>query len=395
MRTGTLAFPPGCEVTYDLEALDILQSLIRVPRAGEGDELEAFYLDFRDRHGTRPTALEAFHAGFDPARTGHGGWLGFVAHQGDLGEAGLAAQRAHPGFLRELERSAMTRSYKMLVLRAMLDEAALPGRIDITRLVERFRRIASRSARFRSDVSADLDSPAAVRALLAKYPLPAWAETDGGRWFEWDGATFATRFTGPDRVRVGLAELASELVEWRLGGYLAAHEDRAFPIPDETRPAEAAEESRGPELWQEYMREEIPPHFGATFSPGNWNSGIVTTGQEMILLVTLKKGSLATGNEYVDRFEDPVTFHWQSQNQTRRDSKHGRIIRGAEPGWRVHLFVRGNKVRNGTAAPFRYCGVLRFIDWEGEQPISVRWRLEEPVPSRFHRLFEIDREAGA
>lgn len=159
--------------------------------------------------------------------------------------------------------------------------------------------------------------------------------------------------------------------------------------------AEAAEESRGPELWQECIREEIPPLFGATFSPGNWNSGIVTTGQEMILLVTLKKGSLATGNEYVDRFEDPVTFHWQSQNQTRRDSKHGRIIRGVEPGWRVHLFVRGNKVRNGTAAPFRYCGVLRFIDSEGERPISVQWCLEEPVPSRFHRLFGIDQKARA
>ena len=31
----------------------------------------------------------------------------------------------------------------------------------------------------------------------------------------------------------------------------------------------------------------------------------------------------------------------------------------------------------------------------GERPISVRWLLEEPVPARFHRLFEIDRDAGA
>ena len=30
--------------------------------------------------------------------------------------------------------------------------------------------------------------------------------------------------------------------------------------------------------------------------------------------------------------------------------------------------------------PFHYCGVPRFIDWEGEQPITVKWELSEAVP---------------
>ncbi|MDP4992296.1 MAG: helicase-related protein, partial [Marivita lacus] len=51
-----IQFPVGCEVTYDLQALDILRSLIRQPR--DGEELAAFYRDFRERHGTRPTASE-------------------------------------------------------------------------------------------------------------------------------------------------------------------------------------------------------------------------------------------------------------------------------------------------------------------------------------------------
>jgi hypothetical protein len=80
-----IQFPVGCEVTYDLQALDILRSLIRQPR--DGEELAAFYRDFRERHGTRPTASEVQHAGFNPGRTGHAGWLGFVADMGDLSEA--------------------------------------------------------------------------------------------------------------------------------------------------------------------------------------------------------------------------------------------------------------------------------------------------------------------
>lgn len=392
VRVGSITFPPGCEVTYELEALDILQSLIRVPRSGDGDELEAFYLDFRERHGTRPTALEVVHAGFDPRRTGYGGWFGFVEHQGDLADSRRDAFQTHGAFLKELERTPMTRSYEMLVLRAMLDEGALPGRVEISRLVERFRRIPARIARYRNGISADLDDPFATRAFLAKYPLPAWAEAGGGRWFTWDGQSFETTFARQETVAGALAELTSEIVDWRLGADLMKVEDRVFPLPDGSEPAEAAEPpgpSFGPDLWHEYMRGEIPSLFGAVFNSGSWNAGIVTTGREMILLVTLKKGSLASGNEYVDRFEDPVTFHWQSQNRTRRNSSHGRIISGAEVGWRVHLFVRGSKLRNGKAAPFRYCGALTFIEWEGDQPISVRWHLQAPVPLQFRRLFEI------
>ncbi len=70
IRRGDLTFPAGCEVTYELEALDLLLRLLR--STGKGDALEAFYEDFRQRHGARPTALEVFHAGFDPRSNGHG-----------------------------------------------------------------------------------------------------------------------------------------------------------------------------------------------------------------------------------------------------------------------------------------------------------------------------------
>lgn len=60
------------------------------------------------------------------------------------------------------------------------------------------------------------------------------------------------------------------------------------------------------------MREEIPRLFGASFNPGNWNSGIVRLDRDLILLTTLNKGALSTGNHYEDHFLGPNRMQWPS-----------------------------------------------------------------------------------
>ncbi len=104
----------------------------------------------------------------------------------------------------------------------------------------------------------------------------------------------------------------------------------------------------------------------------------------------MTKGDLAVGNEYVDHFIDAQTFEWQSQNQTVQSSRHGQIINGSLPGHDVHLFVRPNRLRGAKAAPFTYCGVVAFQKWEGEKPITVTWKLSNPVPDHLRRLFKIE-----
>src|SRR5262249_58740019 len=56
--------PPGCEVTYDLRAVEILRALLRL--RPDHDALQPWYLDFRERHGVRPHAVEAFEEGYAP-----------------------------------------------------------------------------------------------------------------------------------------------------------------------------------------------------------------------------------------------------------------------------------------------------------------------------------------
>ena len=98
--------------------------------------------------------------------------------------------------------------------------------------------------------------------------------------------------------------------------------------------------------------------------------------------MTLDKGGLNKDHRYKDHFLSADRFQWQSQNKTKQESKHGRLIRDHDTeGVEVHLFVRKRKVLDGKGAPFVYCGNVDFESWVGEKPISVKWRLREAVPA--------------
>lgn len=391
---GEINWPEGCEVTYDLKALDLLTGLLR--SSGRGDALEAYYLDFRERTGERPRALDIFHAGFNPRTTGHGSWLEFIDHQGDLSSAEQQVFERHRGLLDTLATTQMTRSYKMLLVRAMQREGAFPGAIDVNQLAERMAQLAARNPSLRRDISADLSNRIELRRMIEKGPIDAWVEgrgASGRRYFTYQDGVFATAFEAAGAQRQSLNDLVEELVDWRLADYLGSDPAQAEvgmtevdATPFEHAPPSA---TQGASLWREYMREEIPGLYGLRFSTGSWNQGFVVQGKQVFLLVTLKKDDLQEAHRYEDRFVGAGRFHWQSQNRTTQASTHGQIISGQLPGYTLHLFVRTDKKRGLKAAPFVYCGEVQFESWEGEKPIAVYGRLAEPVPVRLHRTFQI------
>jgi hypothetical protein len=137
------------------------------------------------------------------------------------------------------------------------------------------------------------------------------------------------------------------------------------------------------------MREEIPPLWGLDFNPSKWQQGFVRHENHMFLLVSLDKQGMAEQHQYEDRFLDRDLFQWVSQNRTKRTSQTGRRIAEHENnGAYVHLFVRDKrKTPAGKAAPFIYCGEVSFVDWSGDQPITVHWRLKEPLPESLAQRF--------
>ncbi len=325
---GTLSLPEGCSVTYDLKVIEVLRNLLR-PRSGS-DELEAQYRDFRMRTGARPTAAEMARMGFDPARNGHGSWFDFVRDMGDPVPAGPLA--THGALVRRVESD-----------RAL----TLPALSALQRLLK----------------------GEAPREGAETWALDPAFRAEGGR------LTLARPSPSGE-----LAAILDELIEWR-------SETLVTPY---TAAAESARKyTPAPVIWREYAREDIPALFGVTFNSGSWNAGIVRLEHDLILLTTLRKGNLSVGGHYEDRFIGPQRFQWQSQTKTRRDSQVGRIINGTEPSYRVQLFVRGGKLREGKAAPFLYCGEPQFVSWEGEQPITVIWELSEPVPGHLQPMLGV------
>ena len=128
-----------------------------------------------------------------------------------------------------------------------------------------------------------------------------------------------------------------------------------------------------------FLREEIPPLFGESFNPGNWNSGHVVLAHQNahVLLVTLNKQGKAEDHRYLDHWIDDHSFHWQTQNSTTPQSKRGReIIEHERFGIALHLFVRDTKLSGGKAAPFVYHGKVRYQSHTGSGPMSVVFEVE-------------------
>ena len=179
LQQGQADLPEGCNITYDLEAMDIIRSLLRTRSAD--DAILAFYDDFRERNGTRPTAVELYHSGYNPRslRKTHGSWTKFLRTMGDLSDAEKQAVDSAGDVLGVVESTPMTKSFKMLTLQAMLNHDALPGRIKISDLATEFCRIARRTKILRTDVGNVLDDGSRLKSLLEKNPIEAWCGGKG------------------------------------------------------------------------------------------------------------------------------------------------------------------------------------------------------------------------
>jgi hypothetical protein len=141
---------------------------------------------------------------------------------GDLSPDQAQALQAFDAFLQALEVTPMTKSFKMVVLLAMLAEEAFPGAIAMPALQARVRDIARRYSVVRTEFGQALESPQALQATLEENPIQAWVGgrgTDGTSYFTYTDQVFATAFSLPPELHEPARELIRELVDWRMAVY--------------------------------------------------------------------------------------------------------------------------------------------------------------------------------
>ena len=87
---------------------DRLVGLADLTGAAPGaEDVRRWYEVFKELHGTRPTAAEAMHEGFNPraVRKHYGSWLGFVEAMGDLSDTEIQMRRELSALLEGLDWS--------------------------------------------------------------------------------------------------------------------------------------------------------------------------------------------------------------------------------------------------------------------------------------------------
>jgi hypothetical protein len=126
----------------------------------------------------------------------------------------------------------MSKSYKIVVLTAMLNRNELPGSIRVADLVSEVRKLARRDPRIGEDFGNALDDDQGLEAHLRRNPVEAWIGgrgTAGTKYFSFDDGIFRSEFSIPNSSIAAAQELIREVVDWRLAEYFA----RSTPNKDQ------------------------------------------------------------------------------------------------------------------------------------------------------------------
>ena len=226
---GEPALPTGCVLDVEVEAKRLLEQFL--PR-GRGAVVEA-YRGLRAELGRRPMPTELLHAGYLPLTVSadHGSWFEFCASEGDLAtdEQAAATAALTPAWLKVLQTTSLTKSYKMVVLRVLIDHDALWDGMQIPRLAGACRTFLENHPALRADLDGAAfirvpgDSAAEARAFAAwwlEWPLSRWMDEQAGRrWFTRRGDRFAANFKIAAAHRPAFESLTAELVDYRLAHY--------------------------------------------------------------------------------------------------------------------------------------------------------------------------------
>lgn len=225
-----LDLPAGCYVNYDLAIIDFLKSL---DSAGPQKDYEAL----RDVLGRRPTLSEFYRSGssVQAMRLQAGYWFALVRTMGDLAEPESAAAARFQALLREVEITAMTRSFRMVLLEALLELDGLKQPVPLQALAQRSRGVLERRRPLLADLPEEVRTVDAADPVWTRYwrdnPVKAW--TGGNRPsgttapFKPEGSTFTLAQNVPAEIAAALAAMLQELVDYRL----AVYEVRLEPEP--------------------------------------------------------------------------------------------------------------------------------------------------------------------
>lgn len=139
-------------------------------------------------------------------------------------------------------------------------------------------------------------------------------------------------------------------------------------------------------LHAHYQREEALAGLGWAAldrTPKSFMEGVLFQRDRKLdaFFITIRKSEadFSPTTMYRDYPISPTLFHWESQSTTSLSSPTGR--RYLDGTSTVVLFVRVAASSDFGTAPYTYLGPAQYVNHEGERPIAITWRLDEPMPA--------------
>jgi hypothetical protein len=221
MRSGDFGLPDGCSVHYDLEVVDLLTALARPAQSA----FSRYCREYSDEHGHRPSAVQAWRSGINPSSQRELGWFGALDAMDLLADEEAPGIRSCRKPLLAIQKENVTKSYKLVVLQAFLDEDGLRDGVPLDALAVRSREILTGDPLLAADVGDHLDdSDPDWQLYWRQWPVAAWiGELRGSSeqaLFRLAGDRLVTTFAVPEAEADAVRDALSELVDYRLARYL-------------------------------------------------------------------------------------------------------------------------------------------------------------------------------
>lgn len=226
-----LSLPPGCLIDVDVEAKDLLRSLL----AKGGNAVADEYRRLREELGRRPTPSELAHRGYLPGtlRARYDSWFSFVAAEGDLDEQERTALKAHGDWLEWVESTNLNKSLKMVALRTLLDGGALLSGQDLIAHATKARASMLAHPVLRDDLQANQEISDHGHEPIEGWPR--WWQRESIEtcypWLSVSDDQIRSRLDVAADLKPAFLRMTDELIQWRLTDYAARRhkrEERGF-----------------------------------------------------------------------------------------------------------------------------------------------------------------------
>lgn len=115
--------PNSCSIELDLDVINLLEEMARKKQPRK-EMLRDDYFSLKQKLGRRPSYLELHLMGRSESviyKQEFGSYVGFLLWTDELSEKEIEVFKVHEKWLKEVERTAMSKSYKMVLLKVMLD----------------------------------------------------------------------------------------------------------------------------------------------------------------------------------------------------------------------------------------------------------------------------------